>query len=223
MAKIIKAKYPTFNPTTDPNAVLERVEATLSTAMEELRLAWGIRGPAANETAPAPERIARGTSDVANEAALAVAQVAPAPAPEPTLRDRIEEVLRGASLELPALARAVGEPVGRVTAEMRGLIRAGAVSNVGLAEHPIWTWKIGDSTTPAELNATVLRLISERPMSTRDLTQATGARFTRVGGAVVAIQRSGRQILNLGHGRAGMWFVVSENARDARLATKPKK
>lgn len=199
--------------------VLERVEATLSTAMEELRLAWGVRPEPAPEQVARPEKLPRGTRDVTEQAANANVTTA-APAPEPTLRQRIETVLRGASLELPALARAVGESAGRITPELRALIKSGAVANVGLAEHPIWTWKVGDSTTPAELNATVLRLITERPMSTRDLVAATGARFTRVGGAVVAIQRSDAKIVDLGVGRAGVWFVISEKARDAHLERK---
>lgn len=211
MAKVIKAKHPVTitRHTGDRGAVLEHVEATLASALEELRAAW-----APQPEPPAPPKMPRGTGDVTDAAAAAAAQ------PAPTVRERVEAQLRRSSMDVRELARAIGASVNEVTGVIRQALKDGLVANVGMAEHPVFTWRIGDSTSAAELTETVLRLISERPMSTRDLTAATGARFTRVGGAIVAIQRSGRQILDLGSGRAGLWFVVSEHARDARLEHK---
>lgn len=199
----------------DQQAIQERVAASLSTAMEELRNLWGLTQaePApANQESPAPATRARGTRDITQQAKAAAA--------EPTLRDKVELILRNASMDIQALSRSLRQPAARVSAIVREAVKAGNVANVGTEDSPVWTWRIGDNTSSAELVSTVRRLISERPMTTRDIAHATGARFTRAGGAVVAIQRSGEKILNLGHGRMGRWFLLTDQARDARLAPK---
>lgn len=170
-------------------------------------------------------RLGRGTRDlapmVANDARLDdVQQVAPvAPAPLPTLAERIEARLRAESQDLASVARFVRTPEPTVAKVLAELSKAGKTHNVGTVDHPVWCWKIGDDTTTIELTRAIRQLISERPMSTRELAVATGARLTRVGGAVVAIQRSGDKILNLGRGHTARWFLL-ERAKDARLSPK---
>ena len=170
---------------------------------------------------------AKGTKDLTAKAREAVT-IAAQPAvivPEITLRAKIETALRTKSLDATELARAVAAPASKVQDEIRALRKEARIANVGVAEHPIWTWRVGDHTSLAELRQTIERLISERPMTTRELTDATGARFTRVGGAIVEVQRSGKKILNMamvGSGRAGRWLLI-EHARDARLQPKKPK
>lgn len=212
MATSKAAKRVTSHQPGVDRALLENVAAQMSTAQEMFqRLLGG----------------ARGTGDVTEAARAAAAannQAAPAPKREPTMAERIEHALRAQSLDLPALARAVGGSAGKVSEAMRALRRVGQVANVGTEDHPVWTWRIGDAPTP-ELTAWCRRMLAERPMTTRELAAASGARFTRVGGVIVAIQRApgeGWQILDLNRGQqhAGRWLLIPPDVRDARLDPK---
>lgn len=196
----------------DERAILENVAATMSTAQEQItRLLGG----------------ARGTGDVTDAARAVVAQHAndnARPAPEPTVAQKIEAALRTQSLDIADLARATKVPVGKISEAMKPLRKVGQVANVGTEDHPIWAWKIGDAPTP-ELVAWVRRMIMERPMTTRELAAASGARFSRVGGVMVAIQRApgeGWQILDMHRGEqhAGRWLLIPPDVRDARLQPK---
>lgn len=199
------------------NEVYEQVAATLSTAVEQLKALWGTDHEPANQQGVVAPR-ARGTADVSTQARAAVAAVAVV---QPTLRDRVQAQLQSAAMGTVGVAKAVREPPIKVSTVIREAARRGEVANIGTADMPVWVWRIGDETSAAELTTAVRRLISERPMTTRELSHATGARFTRVGGAIVAIQRSGDRILDLGTGTAGRWFLITEQARDARLSPKP--
>ena len=152
-------------------------------------------------------RVARGTADVTREAAQVV-----------TLAQRVEQLLRQEIMTLDQLARELEVPAGKVVAVLRE--HKASVHNVGSEDRPRWTWKIGDQTPTRELTALVLRLITDQPMTTAELVQATGARASRVGGSIVEIQRSGAKVLDLGTGVRSRWFVLSAHARDARLPPK---
>lgn len=182
---------------------IEHIAAVLSTAREEAaRLATDLtklqsRLDAAREAGTPPQTRAE-TQDA---------------------RSAIEAALSKESMDVAQLARATGESVGRVGGLIRSLRDAGKVHNVGSADHPMWAWRIGDDTEARVLIERVRVLISERPMTTRELVSATGARPSRVSGALVAIQRGTDKVLDLGSPRLGRWFLVPE-ARVARL--KPK-
>lgn len=137
-----------------------------------------------------------------------------------TLRTRVEIKLRAASMTLQQLARDLAEPAGSVSAVLRALKTERMIANVGLADHPIWTLRVGDDTGTPELIAVVQRLLRERPMTTREVADATGARLSRVEGAIVAIRRSDAKVLDLGHSGARRWLVVPADARDAHLEPK---
>ncbi len=205
MAKIIRARHTKAQAT---RPTLEHIAAALSTLVEEVNQ---LKAP------PQPARLPRGTRDVTRQAEAAQ----PAPEPPKTTRERLREVLLANTFSHTEAAKALALPVEEVVAEIRAAAKDGLVANIGAEDFPMWVWRVGDSTSAKELEAVVRRLITERPMTTRELTHATGARFTRVGGAIVAIQRSGARVLDLNSKtRAGRWFVVADEARDARL--KPK-
>lgn len=173
-------------------------------------------------------RMARGTGDVSAAAAEAQATVKPEPQieeppppPKQDLRSRIATALTRESLDAYQLARAVGASVSKVSELLKTLKAEQAIYNVGLAENPKWTWRVGDAADSRVLRMVVERLISERPMTTRELANATGARMSRVGGQLVEIQRSGAEIINLGHGHVYRYFMISAHARPAKL--QPKK
>lgn len=170
-------------------------------------------------------RMARGTSDLTESirqvtGATEATTTVPATPVQETLRDKIRRTLVAESLGLAALARAVREPVGPLSEEMRVLREEKLVCNVGSEEFPRWSWRIGDETSAKELRDVITKLISETPLTTRELSEFTGARFARVGGQLVEIQRSGANIVDLGNAITSRWFLLTGKARDARLPTK---
>lgn len=170
---------------------------------------------------------ARGTGDHTEKAVEAVRQAQVPQVPQvprvvpPTLRDRIKTALLRESLSIGQLSKALNETPGRVSDEMRTLRSQGQVYNVGNADNPMWTWRIGDNTDTRILLEAIRRLISERPMTTKELAEATGARISRVGGVLVAIQRSDDQIFNLGNKHTARWFLAS-GAQRANLPPKKR-
>jgi hypothetical protein len=189
---------------------IEASQAEAARAIEELKVRAGL---------------AKGTREVTSRAAP-TAQKTGERVVEMTLEQRIEELLRAASLDVRKLAKTLREQEPKVQAAVKKLAGSGQVANVGSVERPIWTWRLGDKTSTAELNQVVMRLISERPMTTEELASVTGARFARVGGSVVCIQQSPEfkeRILDLGGGHGGVWFLLPENPRFAALEPRYKK
>jgi hypothetical protein len=167
--------------------------------------------------APRVGRMAKGTRDITKQAQQAVG----GPPPE-ALISRIERALRRETLTLGQLSKTTGAREPDVLEVLGKATLAGQVFNVGSTTHPVWTWKLGDKGSPQELTLVVRRLISERPMTTRQLTDATGARFARVGGVIVNLQRTEPpdRFLNMGTARVGRWFLIPSNAKSAALAPK---
>lgn len=170
--------------------------------------------------------LAKGTREVPE--AGSVASVRPAEPTKVTLEAKIEAVLRAASLDVIRLAAAVKEPEKRVQSAINRLTKAGQVANVNSVNRPVWIWCLGDNGTTEELNQVVFRLLSERPMTTQELSDVTGARYARVSGAVVWIQQHpvyGRRITDhLGaEGRAKLWFVLPAEPRYATLEPRSSK
>ena len=143
------------------------------------------------------------------------------------LKRRIEIALTRESLTTDKLARAVGESLDKVVDALRTLRAESRVYNVGMGDAPLWTWRIGDHTDTQDLKKLVVRLLMERPMTTRELANATGARMSRVGGVMVDIQRGNYEVINLGHGHTGRWYItataaVKPHKIPGRWETKPK-
>lgn len=136
------------------------------------------------------------------------------------LPDRIYSYLEEHATELKVLAKALGADPEEVEGALHALSKAGRIANVGLPSSPRWTAVVGDGISTPALNSLVLRLIAVTPMTVKELQVATGARLGRVGGAIVAAQRTSAVIDVEPTQRAGRYYVVPADARDARLNAK---
>jgi hypothetical protein len=159
-------------------------------------------------------KLARGTGDLHEKAAAAVALARGTDKSKPlarpqTLVQQIEQALRGegAPMSIAALAKDIDVTIDRVTACMRELKKAGRIYNMGTEDHPCWIWIIGDATPTRELNDHVARLITYQPMTFAQLLAATGARRGRVSGALVEVQKTRKDWKNLGDERTYRWFL----------------
>lgn len=217
---------------------IERITATLQVAKQQ-----------AKELEKAVEEmerkivLARGTGDVTEQAQAAtdevaeevngsevqeVAQGTPRSTPvvrarqstRLSVRDRVELALRRESMNTVQLAKEVNESISRVHDVLKALKAERKLYNLGSAEYPVWTIRIGDHTPTPELNRHVRRLVMERPMTLREIVDATGARLTRVSGAIVHLQRTEPQFLNLGTARVARWFLISDKVKVSGLEPK---
>lgn len=169
----------------------------------------------------------KGTRDVTGEARAVTEAEA-----------KIEVALRGADapMRMFELVRATGLPVMTVVDTMRHLRArpcmdrsdqapdAMQVFNHGFSEDPAWGWVVGDKTTTRELYAEIERMLRRRPYTFVELTNATGARRGRIGGATVEFSRSGLPIYNLsGNHRHYRWFIGDpyKLPRDEREVVEP--
>jgi hypothetical protein len=200
------------------NAVVESLEGALGMAQAQLR-------DLERELEDLREKVrtARGTGDVTAEAEKAEEKE--------TIQERILGVLSRGTFNLREIAKAVAAQQDSVLLEITKLHTDGKVSNLGSVGHPQWTRRIGDGTPTPVLIEEVRRLLRERPMTSRELADATGARYPRVEGALTSVRRGPDRIVNLsdemesvgrGAGRpAGKWFILSERMKSASLPPKP--
>ena len=153
-----------------------------------------------------------------------------------SLAERLEVILRSpeAPITLIDLAAQTNEPAERVARELRRLratkcptrsledaAEARAVYNHGTEDLPSWRWVCGDDATTAALAAEVEHMISVRPYTFAELTLATGARRGRLSGVIVALQRAGRAVKNVGGDqRMYRWFLDEGNKRPTVTAKK---
>jgi hypothetical protein len=157
--------------------------------------------------------LARGTRDV---------QGPKPPAPKAELGVRLEQVLRTKACTTEELAKLVGEPFDKVKTRLKELRKH--LADVGTAEQAKWVWRIGDDTPSKDLRDLIERLISGHKMTTAQLTTITGARMSRVNGALVDLQRDPSvPIYNLGTDFRAEWLIVPKNAKPANLPPKAPK
>lgn len=214
--------------------VTQAVEQFTTTLKNTLESVLRAANEGARKEPEPPARTAKGTGDHAETAreavrranATPVAAVTPKPLPQlRNLRDRIEQALRAQSLDAQQISREVDASAGRVSEVMKALKVEGKVVNVGTEVHPIWTYRIGNETSTAELTETVRRLLTERPFTIRELSEVTGASYSRCGGAVIALQRDPKvNIMSRRvRGNAFYWFVQHPDMRDAHIEPKKPK
>lgn len=151
---------------------------------------------------------------------LSTPEFEPPPAKPLDVRDRIEVALTEQSLSTQQLAKIVGVSIEKTAEIIKTLRSADKIYNVGYEDSAIWTWKIGNDTDTPTLVSVVRRLLSERPMWARDLVRATGAKESRVQGAIVEVQRTGKVIDLSGGGHAKKYFLISDTVFDATLPPK---
>lgn len=152
-----------------------------------------------------PPRIAKGTRDVTLQAMKALAD---------TLAARMELALKRESLTSLQLQKAL-----RVSAEelQEAITRCRAhLLNVGSDVSPTWMWRPG--TSRAEVHGAILRCISERPMTIRELSDLLGVKFSdvyRVIGVLKVKHTHDKRLQNIGTSLAPKWFFIPEGGRRA--------
>lgn len=159
-------------------------------------------------------RMARGTGDVTAQAETAAKR-------QPTtIEEQVERLLRHEILTTSAISKALAIPVGKVTEILKR--KRPQIANLGSPDQARWSWRIGDKSTTKEIYDLVERLISDSPMSFREIVSASGVRDGLVQGALIEIRRARTDILNLGTQARGRWFIPAK-ARPAHLTPKGSK
>jgi hypothetical protein len=158
-------------------------------------------------------KLARGTRELAPIAATNGAR---------SLHDQVVELLTAEALDAASVARRLGVPVGRIAPIMKVLKDGLKIHNIGSEVEPRWQHVVGDDATPAELRALILRLISSRPFTHRELVTVTGVTGDRGGNRVSGVlaklrEEPGTRVANLGDGSVGRWFILPPGAQPAPL------
>jgi hypothetical protein len=157
--------------------------------------------------------LARGTRELAPIAATNGAS---------SLQEQVVALLTAEALDAATVARRLGVPVGRVQPVMKVLRDGLKIHNIGSEVEPRWQHVIGDDATTAELRALILRLISERPFTHRELVTVTGVTGDRGGNRVSGVlaklrEEFGERLWNFGDGSVGNWCIKPAGAQPAPL------
>lgn len=99
----------------------------------------------------------------------------------------------------------------RATASTRVIVKP--------ARGPYWT---GNEGTTRELMSMIANMLMERPWLYRDICEATGAGENRIKGAITALQREGRRVVDVapeGTGKA-LWFIPSDEVLQRIMRVK---
>lgn len=81
---------------------------------------------------------------------------------------------------------------------------------------------VGNEGTTRDLMDAIERMLMERPWLYRDIVEATGAGENRIKGAITALQREGRRVVDVapeGTGKA-LWFIPSEQVMERIMRVK---
>lgn len=146
-----------------------------------------------------------------------IALLSPA-TPPATLTEQLTALLTREPVDMKSAAAALGVPVGRIQPIMDTLRHGLKIHNIGSEVEPRWQHVLGDDCSPADLRALVLRLISERPFSHRELCIVTGARENRISGVLADLREEpDTRVTNLGNGSKGKWFLLPASVKIAPL------
>lgn len=145
-------------------------------------------------------RLAKGTGDVTDAAALAVAAAKPT-----TPEDRVVAVLGERVAGVDDLVAATGLKQAQVNLVAARLAVKGRAYNLGSESRPRWTLVVGDDTTTDVLAEACARCLRERPMELLELASATGGRRNRVSGILTRLEG----VQNLGTGTRARWFLAT--------------
>ena len=166
----------------------QELKAALALLQEQLAQ---LLGPPQQAKEPAkPARLARGS----------------APPKEPMTLDKLLQ--EHPPMSRPQLAKILDVSEQQVDELTKALEDKGAVINLGPALEPRWTWKAGEGASPEELTDHVVRLISDRPMTWRELLYATGASHARLSGALERARKEyGAENVRPDTPRKAVWFI----------------
>lgn len=134
------------------------------------------------------------------------------------LVERLARLLRESPCDVLAAAQKLEASGGRIKTLVNKLAAEEKVHNVGSAVEPRWVHVIGDDGPIDELRAAVLRLISFRPCTHRELCAFTGARDNRISACLTKLKQDSasnpeRRVVNLGDGARGRWLVIPMSAQ----------
>ncbi len=149
--------------------------------------------------------VARGTEDVTEAAALAMA-TAPASVQLP-LGDRMQLLLRERPHSTEELATRLVTSVGTVVEELRAFKTERRVFNTGNEDRPRWFWVFGPEASAADHTHAVRTLIRTQPMELQDLALATGLKPAQVSAILVKMQRDGEPVENHGTPKRARWYM----------------
>lgn len=77
------------------------------------------------------------------------------------------------------------------------------------SHNPHW---VGNDGTTRDLMERIALMLMDRPWLYRDIVEATGAGENRIKGAITALQREGRRVVDVApeHSGKALWFIPSE-------------
>ncbi len=114
-----------------------------------------------------------------------------------SLRDRVENLTKQAD----ELKEQLAQQAEALTEQLR------TVRGTRDKIKPATEYHVGDDGPTGDLMTSVQRLLTERPMSFRELLDMTGARDNRVKGVIMRLQREGVDVVNLGTEQRALWFI----------------
>ncbi len=186
----------------------KNLDSSISELENRLRFARGTRGIVAPEGDVPPHL--EGSRPVARCRGTATSTTG--------LLASIMELLRAELMSVQDLASALDVPVGPVADLIRELRQERRVWNVGTEDAPLWLLRMEQATSMADLGEIICRLIAVRPMTEREIVEATGARIAWVKSALADIERTDQRVLKIRTGRVKRWMLPPQ--RVARRGTE---
>jgi hypothetical protein len=135
--------------------------------------------------------------------------VSPPEVDEPMTLDRFLQSQEPMSEQ--QLAKAFQAPEDEINQLARALETEDKIVNLGPEKEPRWAWKPGKGASPEDLTECVVKLITARPMTWRELMHATGASHGRLSGALTrAKEEFGAFNLRPDTPRRAVWFIPTK-------------
>lgn len=187
----------------------------MSTTRRRTATTARLRPVLATERQTTPAAFAKGSVRVPVIANEGMQQVTASLTHEEPVQARVERLLRRSPASITELARQTRtEPEVVAACIRRARLAGGDVVNLGTLEAPAWFWRPGDEGATPDLVEAVAGLIAWRPLTLRQLVDATGARRNRISGALVRLRESGAKLENHGRqhrGGTAVWHLVKKD------------
>lgn len=206
-------------------ALLKRIDDRMSHLEKVQETIIQNRTTTTEPTAPRrrgrPPKIAPATATTVEATARKLTPEELAAQKQAELRARVQEALMEEPLTAAKLAAGLHQSQHTVDTLLQELKSEGKIFNMAMGDlTPMWYWRVGDNTDFPTLILSVKNLIRHSPLARPDLEQITGARLSRVDGAIVELRRT-YDVINLGTERRARWFLRSETPpQEGGLAPK---